>query len=82
MTNDREEPDRTDVPGEARPAETLDRGLAPPSVVPEITSTHPLDRGLAPPDDEEETGPGSARTSPSCSGKGHAQPHDRPHQTW
>ena len=50
------------MPGEARPAETLDRGLAPPSVVPEITTTHPLDRGLAPPDDEEETGPGSART--------------------
>ena len=61
MTNDREEPDRTDVPGEAQPAETLDRGLAPPSVVPEVTSTHPLDRGLAPPDGEE-TGPGSART--------------------
>ncbi|MFJ1765363.1 hypothetical protein ACIOD2_33910 [Amycolatopsis sp. NPDC088138] len=31
---------------------TLDRGLAPPSVDPEITSTEPLDRGLAPPDED------------------------------
>ncbi|MFG1644406.1 hypothetical protein ACGFMK_29320 [Amycolatopsis sp. NPDC049252] len=31
---------------------TLDRGLAPPSVEPEITSTEPLDRGLAPPDED------------------------------
>jgi hypothetical protein len=44
------------VPGEAgdeAEERTLDRGLAPPSVEPEITSTHPLDRGLAPPDEEE-----------------------------
>ncbi|WIX98525.1 hypothetical protein QRX60_31225 [Amycolatopsis mongoliensis] len=45
----------TGRPAEASP---LDRGLAPPSVEPEITSTHALDRGLAPPDDEgtEDTG--------------------------
>jgi hypothetical protein len=40
-------------PEDRRPeAPTLDRGLAPPSVEPETTSTHPLDRGLAPPEDE------------------------------
>jgi hypothetical protein len=57
-----EKPDNTDRPEEDTPAETeteapvLDRGLAPPSEVPEITSTHPLDRGLAPPDDENGEG--------------------------
>ena len=42
-----------DTPAEHETEEQiLDRGLAPPSEVPEITSTEPLDRGLAPPDDE------------------------------
>jgi hypothetical protein len=47
------------VSAEDDPAEdrTLDRGLAPPSVEPEITSTHPLDRGLAPPDEDATTDP-------------------------
>ncbi|WP_410622458.1 hypothetical protein [Amycolatopsis sp. cmx-8-4] len=54
MTIDDEDHGR--VPGEdenGTEERTLDRGLAPPSVEPEITSTHPLDRGLAPPDEEE-----------------------------
>jgi len=48
--NDRE-PDEEEAP-------VLDRGLAPPSVEPEITSTQPLDKGLAPPDDENGEGNG------------------------
>ncbi|MEU8640068.1 hypothetical protein AB0C38_48405 [Amycolatopsis sp. NPDC048633] len=54
MTNDAETPrNGTPDPDELSEPSTLDRGLAPPSVEPEITSTHPLDRGLAPPDDED-----------------------------
>jgi hypothetical protein len=61
MTDEQDRrPVDTEVPEEDEPteAQTLDRGLAPPSVDPEITSTHPLDRGLAPPDDEETVGDG------------------------
>ncbi|MDT7800957.1 MAG: hypothetical protein QOI78_4390 [Actinomycetota bacterium] len=61
MMSDEEErhPGDTGVSAEDDPAEdrTLDRGLAPPSVEPEITSTHPLDRGLAPPDEDPTTDP-------------------------
>ncbi|WP_328457689.1 hypothetical protein [Amycolatopsis sp. NBC_00438] len=56
MTNEHEDHGRVPVPvpDENETGErTLDRGLAPPSVPPEVTSTHPLDRGLAPPEDEE-----------------------------
>ncbi|WP_326948069.1 MULTISPECIES: hypothetical protein [unclassified Amycolatopsis] len=54
MTNDGEDRGRLPAEDENQTEErTLDRGLAPPSVEPEITSTHPLDRGLAPPDEEE-----------------------------
>ncbi|MEA5363868.1 hypothetical protein VA596_30340 [Amycolatopsis sp., V23-08] len=55
MNSDEEErrPGDTGMSEEDESAEprTLDRGLAPPSVVPEVTSTEPLDRGLAPPDE-------------------------------
>ncbi len=55
--DDREKPHGSAENEPTEPEEpVLDRGLAPPSVVPEITTTHPLDKGLAPPDDEPDDG--------------------------